>query len=47
LATVAGLEVERERRFTPFVRVFVYCHVPGTQQVAAPGTSSASDQEVR
>lgn len=28
LGVVAGLEVERERRFTPFVRVFVYRHAP-------------------
>jgi hypothetical protein len=37
LAAVAGLEVEREQRFTPFVRVFVYRHlVPVAQPPAEP-----------
>lgn len=40
LATVAGLEVERERRFTPFVRVFVYRHAPGIQQAGKPGNAA-------
>lgn len=33
LAAAAGLEVATERRFTPFVHVFIYCHpASGTRQ---------------